>query len=266
MYFLRRTTPVHLGRERLQNLRVSLNSPVVATPELPPGPARAAIIVHRELEGHLAVSVGVRSLKSGDAALWTADASFEGEGEIAVAIDAALSFAESMGFLFDEEVAAGTQADRDRGKAHWEELMGSSGGGLEPGPGSSEVAEAEIELSSEAELAPEPVPDPVFDAAADALAAEIGPSEFELTEALEGEPARADTASIDAAESAELPSPREAEPDLAPGGAKLSKFRGRLASKRSAAPRKPLARVALVKRRADDDDAPSWLQRALVFF
>jgi hypothetical protein len=261
MYFLRRATPVHLGRERLRGLRISLNAPVIATPELPPGPARAAIVVHRELEGHLAVSVGVRTLKSGEIAVWTADASFTDDAEVAVAIDGALSFAESMGFLFDEEVATGSQDERDRAKRQWEELMGSSSGSLDPKL-VAEEEELEIELSPEAELGPEPAPPPApepadsFGTAPGDLAAA---DELELQEEIAAESPEPDVAPQSAGAAPAPPPPEEKT--------LLSKFRGHAAARNAAAAaRTALARVALVRKRVADEGEPSWLQRALVFF
>ena len=98
-----RQRPLLLVADRLLGLRLSLNTPVVATAELPAGPARAAILVYAEA-GKRRFAVAVRALRSG------ASAVYELEGEDlneatgwAVALDAAHSFGESMGFLFDDE-------------------------------------------------------------------------------------------------------------------------------------------------------------------
>jgi hypothetical protein len=102
--FSPRKRPLLLVADRLLALRLSLNTPVVATPDLPAGPARGAIAVHSEA-GQTCFTVAVRSLRNGVSVL------YELEGEdlndasgMAVALDAALSFGESMGFLFDDEL------------------------------------------------------------------------------------------------------------------------------------------------------------------
>ena len=106
MFFLRRTRPLRLAAGRLRALRLSLNTPVVATQDLPVGPARAAIALHTEPGRGLQVTVGVRSLACGSVALY----GFEGEIAsrlLSEAMDGALSFAEGMGFLFDDDDGRG---------------------------------------------------------------------------------------------------------------------------------------------------------------
>lgn len=83
----------------LRALHVSLNSPVVAHESLPSGPASAAVA----LDAHGAL-VCLRSVRTGQTA-------FFGSGEELaaaprLALDAALSFAEGMGFLFDDDEVA----------------------------------------------------------------------------------------------------------------------------------------------------------------
>jgi hypothetical protein len=102
--FAARQRPLLLVEDRLLALRMSLNAPVLATAELPAGPARAAIVVHAQ--GALRrFSIVVRSLRNGASVI------YELEGEDlredsgwSVALDASLSFGESMGFLFDDEM------------------------------------------------------------------------------------------------------------------------------------------------------------------
>jgi hypothetical protein len=104
--FSPRQRPLLLVAERLLGVRLSLNTPVVGTAELPAGPARAAIVVHSE-GGIRRFLVGVRSLRNGASVLYEleGDDLTETSGW-AVALDAALSFGESMGFLFDDEILA----------------------------------------------------------------------------------------------------------------------------------------------------------------
>ena len=102
--FAARQRPLLLVEDRLLALRMSLNAPVLATAELPAGPARAAIVVHAQGASRC-FSIVVRSLRNGASVI------YELEGEDlredsgwSVALDASLSFGESMGFLFDDEM------------------------------------------------------------------------------------------------------------------------------------------------------------------
>ena len=243
MYFLRRQAPIHLTSERAVGLWTSINSPVIATPELPPGPARAAILVHRELEGRMAVSVGVGSLKTADCAIWTCDADLDESTSVEVAVDAALSFGEGMGFLFeDEDVGPGNPAHTG-----WNELLGGAPATEEPVRAPSGAAalgpsdDGEIlELTELAEAEPAPLEwNDGEDEAGDGFAA--GPG-FDL-----------DQATFDAP-----------EPQVP-----LSKFRGRLPGEGDAAKggRAALGKLKLVKRRREAGaELPSWLQRVLSSF
>jgi hypothetical protein len=101
--FAVRKRPLLLVADRLLSLRPSLNTPIVSTPELPAGPARAALAVHVE-GGQRRISVAVRALRGGASVLYELeDEDLNGASGYAVALDAALSFGESMGFLFDDE-------------------------------------------------------------------------------------------------------------------------------------------------------------------
>jgi hypothetical protein len=125
MFFLRREEPLGLAEDRLMGLRLSLNAPVVSTADLPVGPARAAIAVHEEPDGRPNVTVAVRSIKSGELVLYSYDGDLREESSVAVGADAALSFAEGMGFLFDEdELAAADSQARARAFGLCRDLMG----------------------------------------------------------------------------------------------------------------------------------------------
>lgn len=163
MIFLRRTSPVHVRPEGVSGLRRSLNTPVVSTPDFPTGPAEGAILVHRELTGRLCVTLGIRSDRAGETALWDYDGQLADPGAVDVAVDAALSFAEGMGFLFDDdEVGAGTEEERLRARYLWEGMMGTGEiSGLEaarpaaepaPDPKPEVEARVEAEAEDEAEL------------------------------------------------------------------------------------------------------------------
>lgn len=90
--------------DRLLALRLSLNTPVLSTAELATGPARAAIVVYAEA-GTRRFAVIARSLRGGVAVVYELEAEpATDESAWGVALDAALSFGESMGFLFDDEM------------------------------------------------------------------------------------------------------------------------------------------------------------------
>jgi hypothetical protein len=130
MYFLLRSTPLDLSADRLRGLRLSLNTPVVSIEELPVEPARAAIAIHDEVDGRPNVTVGVCSLRSGASALFSFDGPLRESGTLTNRLDAALSFGESMGFLFDEdELEAGSEEEaRLRALDLWLELMSPAAG------------------------------------------------------------------------------------------------------------------------------------------
>jgi len=84
-------------------LYVSLNSPVVTVDRLPVGPAAAAIAVHAE-----GVALLIRSVRTGTVAFFGAAPRF--------GLEAALSHAEALGFLFDDEA---NLAGEGRTRADW---------------------------------------------------------------------------------------------------------------------------------------------------
>jgi hypothetical protein len=109
--FAARRRPLLVVEDRLLALRLSLNAPVLATAELPAGPARAALVVFSE--GSLRnFAIIVRSLRNGTSAVYElqGDDLREHSGW-SVALDATLSFGESMGFLFDDEMLVDRRPD-----------------------------------------------------------------------------------------------------------------------------------------------------------
>ena len=144
MYFLLRGTPLDLSADRLRGLRLSLNTPVASIEELPVEPARAAIAIHDEIDGRPNITVGVCSLKSGTAVLFSFEGDLRNHSALTNGIDAALSFGESMGFLFDEDELESDSAEEARSRALdlWLELMGPSSGESEQDPQTSVVPAA----------------------------------------------------------------------------------------------------------------------------
>jgi hypothetical protein len=131
--FFPRTAALTLTRDEIRELRLSLNTPVVATEELPIGPARAAILVHDDADGGPQVTIGIRSLRADRVVLYAFEGDLREASSFAVAVDAALSFAESMGFLFDEdELGAGGAPARVRCLGLWREFLGEDALGVPP--------------------------------------------------------------------------------------------------------------------------------------
>jgi len=128
--FFPRTVTLELAELHLRGMRISLNTPVVSTEELAVGPARAGLLVHLEPDGRPNVTIGIRSLRSGEVVLYSFEGDLREHSSLDVGIDAGLSFAESMGFLFDEDELGDGDADAIRRcMGLWNELMGSSGAG-----------------------------------------------------------------------------------------------------------------------------------------
>ena len=90
------TAPRPLVESGLAALHVSLNSPVVALSALPRGPASAAVALDL-----LGAQVCLRSVRAGRTAFYASRSELAASPRIA--LDAALSFAERLGFLFDDD-------------------------------------------------------------------------------------------------------------------------------------------------------------------
>jgi len=184
--FFPRTAALTLTRDEIRELRLSLNTPVVATEELPIGPARAAILVHDDTDGGPQVTIGIRSLRAGRVVLYAFEGDLREASSFAVAVDAALSFAESMGFLFDEdELGAGGAPARVRCLGLWREFLGEDAlGGPAARAAAPEPAEELLldELAEDTEL-DEATDSPVFlsgdEAEASAGATDVFVPQFE---------------------------------------------------------------------------------------
>jgi hypothetical protein len=124
--------PLRTDRDRpegeLRTLHLSLNAPVIAIDDLPVGPARAGIALGAEPSGSLFVRIAVRSLRSGEVVRYAPASDPNGEDQAALALEAGLSFAEGMGFLFDDEEAAASVDEPGRAAAAWRELVGDASG------------------------------------------------------------------------------------------------------------------------------------------
>jgi len=135
--FVPSQAPPELTPARLRGLRFSLNAPVVTTEVIPAGPARGALLVHRDARGRFGVALCVRSLRTGAVVLYRSDEGLEGDGELSVGIDAALSFGESLGFLFDDDELEKGLA-RPVALARWQEFLGTLAAGEAAAPEADE--------------------------------------------------------------------------------------------------------------------------------
>jgi hypothetical protein len=109
----------------LRALRLSLNTPVVTIEDLPVGPAAAGIALHAGPEG-LRLTLAVRSVRTGQAVFFHPDEEWSEIQGSELAVEAALSFAECMGFLFDDDpIEAG--GDVREAARRWAELVETAG-------------------------------------------------------------------------------------------------------------------------------------------
>jgi hypothetical protein len=122
--FLPRETPLELGPEHLLGLRMSLNTPVVSTEEVPTGPARAALAVHRDPGGVPTITLAVRPVQASHAVFYGLEEDLRDEARLAMGVDAALSFGESLGFLFDDDELAGGGTAQAGVFALWSSIVG----------------------------------------------------------------------------------------------------------------------------------------------
>ena len=244
--FVRRSEPILLTEDGLDGLCASLNRPVVDIEDLPVGPARAVIALHRDAQGRRGLSLALRAEDSGAVTLFA----FRGEvaGAAGPAMDAGLAFAESMGFLFDDDMlASGDLRARAQALACWYQLTGD-----DPPVGSPEGDHA---------LVLDDLLDPLD----------------EFAEELDLEPLSADPL-LSAADPVPAAAAPDGDPAAAPaGGARvLTKFR-----RAAEAPGSPaddssedadgasarLGRIPIVRRRADEPDpVPALLTRLLARF
>jgi len=112
--------PLPLSEACLHGMCVSLNAPVVYGDDLPPGPARAAIVTYAEDYGDFGMAVGMRALEDGTVAVYRYREPIVDPADIATALEAALIFAEGLGFLFDEDmIDAGSRSGRREALEHW---------------------------------------------------------------------------------------------------------------------------------------------------
>ena len=123
MNFSARSAPARPAIE-LQSLRRSLNTPVLAIAELPVGPGSAAIAAHVDsCDGLLRYTLAVRCERSREVVFFSVDEEDLSLSESSLAAEAALSLAESMGFLFEEDLPS---ASSEAAALIWEEFVDSA--------------------------------------------------------------------------------------------------------------------------------------------
>jgi len=105
-------------------LYLSLNAPVVAIDELPVGPARAGVVLCVSPAGGLHLQIAIRSLRSGEVVEIASQLDADAAANEVAAVEGALSYAEGMGFLFDEdEIADRGEAARAKAESLWRDLV-----------------------------------------------------------------------------------------------------------------------------------------------
>lgn len=253
-----------LSEAGLQGFCASLNAPVVNLEKLPVAPARAAIALFSEEDGRLALCVGLCSLESGQLAIFSYRGGVGDLGSPAKAMDVALSFAEGMGFLFDQDlVSNGGSAGRAQALQTWLDLMGSR----EP-PAGAELVSEQSELLLDELVGPDSSPDVMDDLSlSHSLSDEAGLlSETAPLEPGLDEPRGLDPALVEVPEEGAQTEPQGEAPDAPPPASMLSKFR------RPASPGSKggsmVGRIPLVRVRAENDagDRSGWLARLLSAF
>jgi hypothetical protein len=123
MNFSARSAPAGPAIE-LRSLRRSLNTPVLAIAELPVGPGSAAIAGHVDrCDGLARYTLAVRCERSGEVVFFSVPDEDLSALESTLAAEAALSLAEGMGFLFEEDLPP---ISREAAALIWEEFVESA--------------------------------------------------------------------------------------------------------------------------------------------
>ncbi len=146
--FARVESPPEGRGVRLRALRLSLNTPVVSIDALPIAPARAGIALHDGAADGACLTIALRCERTRQLVCFTPSDDLDALGGPEMALEAALSFTESLGFLFDDDLLA-PEADAEPQEAalRWGELVGED---LETPEPEGEV-EAELVLNEVAE-------------------------------------------------------------------------------------------------------------------
>jgi len=118
--------PLVLSEASLVAFRPALNTPVLNVEYMPVGPARAAIVVFVEDSGGIGMALGIRSIEGGQIAVYRNRDPIEEGAAMSAVFAPALTAAEWLGFLFDEDIFEEMPEDQGRSQATalWSQLMG----------------------------------------------------------------------------------------------------------------------------------------------
>ena len=120
-----RSEPLLLSEAGIQGLCVSLNTPVLNIEELPVGPARATIVLFDSGYGTMGLGIGIRSVETRQIVVFSYRGTLDMQTTTVDAMERAASFAERMGFLFDEDVVQSSGSDGcARALRLWTDLTG----------------------------------------------------------------------------------------------------------------------------------------------
>jgi hypothetical protein len=123
MHFSARSAPARPAIE-LHSLRRSLNTPVLVIAELPVGPGSAVIAAHVDsCDGLARYTLAVRSERNREVVFFSMREEDLSPSESWLAAEAALSLAEGMGFLFEEDLPP---ISREAAASMWEEFVDSA--------------------------------------------------------------------------------------------------------------------------------------------
>lgn len=116
------TGPLDSTARELRGLYLSLNSPVLALGTLPVGPAAAAVAVHAPPTA--GATLAIRSARTGTVVFYTV-----ADDDGGLAAGTVLAFAESLGFLFEEDAGDASGLVRSEGRRaerRWREWIGDA--------------------------------------------------------------------------------------------------------------------------------------------
>ncbi len=132
-----------------------MNAPVVAIEDLPVGPAHAAVALSQGPDANTVnATVAVRCARTHQVAFFTAGSELLELRSTSIAMEAALSFAESMGFLFDDEEVEirGAEGSRKAAKI-WQRFVQGDPEETDL-PDAPEFGQASVEVEHDDELGP----------------------------------------------------------------------------------------------------------------
>ncbi len=282
--FFPRLEALTLNEAQFRGLRVSMNKPVVVTEEISGGPARAAIAAYVTDAGphKLGVAIVVRSLQSQQVVYYECVDEIASDSELGMTFDAAMSFGETMGFVFGDDVLAERGLEsRKVALQLWREVTGEALRQVAQNENrKSSVAEIEQEFGAEDLLVEgDEFEEIVLDSDAEVFATPPSATPSQTTRPLRSE---------SNSDRTEVLAPETLEKSSAPTENKkpqLSRFRGRdlvfdaistraemdaqtenLASEAKDENSRAIGRLKLIKRRGNGVAQASWLCRILRAF